>query len=232
MGYKRKRFSGPLQASASGNFVGKRGFKRRKVARIPRPIGGLYMRNRYGQQNDMNSHFCTLTDSPETLGIVSLTNRFGMVVPSMLQACPSWPYWSGLYQRYKIEWVKIQFNVQANGIVCHSAVSLDSTTLHTDLDQILKQPSVRTHQVHDNAPVPASRTLKLMGAQAWKDYLECDSANSDIGTYNANGQTQTGGSHLFGIHYSIQASGAGHAIPTIKFGVRFRGLRDTVNMTH
>lgn len=233
MGYGNKRkfaLTGPLQPSVSGNFVGKKGFKRRKVYR-PRPSAGLYMKNRYGQQNDMNSHFCTLTDSPEQIGIASMTTRFGMVVPSMLQACPSWAYWSGLYHRYKIEWVKIQFNCQANTIVLHSCVSMDSTTLHTDLDDVLKQPSVRTHQVHDNSPIPASRTLKLFGAQAWKDYLDCDSANADIGTYTANGQTQTGGTHKFGIHYAMQSSGGGHAFPTIKFGVRFRGLRDTVNMS-
>lgn len=212
----------------TGAGVGPTKYKKARRKTYPRK-GTIYRGLAYNKANDMNTHFQVLTDAPETLSITSGTDKFGCVVPSMLPQCPGFPYWKGLFERYKIVWVKVQFRTSINGIIMMSHCSLDSTTLDTDLDNIMKSPSLRQHDLTEVAKHSAQRTLKLSGAQDWKDFLDCDTTNADLGTYS--NQVTTGGTHKFKIGYGARAYGNAQIMPVVSFGVLFRGLRDDVTIS-
>jgi hypothetical protein len=208
--------------------------KKRNMRRgPPRVSGSIYsgISARYARANDMNSHFQTLKYAPPEFTFGTGTTKFHMVCPSQLQQCPGWSYWSGLFERYLIKWVKVEWKTSSNLVRGYSHASLDDTTLDTSLANIIKSPSVREHDFSDNARHTPQRTLKLSGAQAFKDFLQVSDANTDLGTYDGNTQVQTGGTHKFKIGLGVDGYGSGYIYPSITFGVIFRGLKDNVNIS-
>jgi hypothetical protein len=208
--------------------------KKRNMRRgPPRVSGSIYsgIQSRYARANDMNTHFQTLKYAPPKFDSTTGTTVFHMVCPSQVQQCPAWSYWSGLFERYVIKWVRVEWKTSSNLIRGYSHASLDDTTLDTSLANIIKSPSVREHDFSDNAKHTPQRTLKLSGAQAFKDFLQVSDVNTDLGTYDPSTQVQTGGTHKFKIGLGVDGYGNSSVYPSITFGVLFRGLKDDVTIS-
>jgi len=207
-GYKRK----------SNAPVNKFGFRNKIRRKSNRGFGGGPRRSMYNKHNDLDTKFCVLKLHEQFTTAVT-GEKLGLVKIGQLQACPAWTYYSNLFNRYKVQWMRFKLHSPTDVAVMYTYVSMDDVDAPSSRDHILRSQSARVHDVCQNRYAPG-RTLKLRYAEAFNDFLDVDMANADIGNVD------TAGSKKCKIGYSITGQYQRELQLSIEFGVTFRGLKD------
>jgi hypothetical protein len=220
-------FIGPIRES---------GFRKRARKYIARPRHSLY-----NKSNDLDTKFCVLKKhiNFNTLGSASEPGDTYLTIScAELGTAPQWAYFSNLFNRYKLEWIKVTIH-QGHEMMCmYSFASLDSVTAPSSTDETLKHQNVRVHDTTQDRYAP-SRTLDLKRSQAFSDYLNTSDIGTDLGTVsgvqgsgNAGNQfAVVAGSKKAMIGIATKGSQTRDCQATLQFGVRFRGLNDAATVS-
>ena len=113
-------------------------------------------------------------------------------------------------------------------LVAYSMATLDSNLKQGSLSDILRNSTCRKHDF-TQAKYPPSRTLRLVGSQAFKDFLPVSSIQTDLGDAAAGDATDPisyVGTKQASIAYEIKSDAQRKVFISIEFGVVFRGLSD------
>jgi hypothetical protein len=203
---------------------------------VQRPRASLY-----NKANDLDTKFCVLKKhlNFNTLGSASEPGDTYLTIScAELSTAPQWAYFSNLFNRYKLEWIKVTIH-QAHDMACmYSFASLDSVAAPTSTDEVLKHQNVRVHDTTQDRYAP-SRTLDLKKSQAFGDYLECADVEAQLGTVSGvQGSSNAGnlfavvaGTKKAMIGISTKGSVTRDAQMTVQFGIRFRGLNDAATVS-
>jgi hypothetical protein len=216
-------YQGPLKRKRQYNYGGLTGKNTKYAKKNPR-------HNLYNKNNDLDSKFCVLKKHAD-LFTDSTGDAFVSISCAELGTCPQWTYYSGLFNRYKLEWIKMTIHQANDMMVIYSYASLDNVAAPTTMDEVLKHANTRVHDTTQDRYAPG-RTLKLKGSQAFSDYLETKDIGTDLGSVSgirgssSNAWSVTAGTKQAGIGFVCKGVASRQVQITIEFGVRFRGLND------
>lgn len=216
-----QRFIGPLQATASGNFRGKKGFRKRRRTRF-----------RYqpsmAARNDADHKWINCRDIKQ-VAINTNTAYMGKIGLQDLQDAPAFKRYSTLYGKCRVKKIKIEFcDGHSFTHQVLTAVSSMDADVPPSLDYLLRQSTLAVHNISEMRPagIPAQRTFNLWAAN--KDFMDwTDTTSSALdATY---GTGSTAGTTMATIKYGFtpQQSGATVRVDfTISYLVEFCNLQD------
>jgi hypothetical protein len=189
----------------------------------------------YNRNNDLDQKFCVVKRHAEAF-VPASGDSFMSISCAELSTSPSWTYYSGLFNRYKLEWIKVTIHQSADMMVIYSFASVDSTDAPTTIAEVLKHANARKHDTCQDRYSP-SRTLEVKKSQAFADYLDCNDIGADLGSVTGtrgSGSTPfsiTGGNKKCMIGLATKGVGSRTINLTIEFGIRFIGMNDAANVT-
>jgi len=209
-------FIGPMQQGRKRPYVTKQGFRSKLYKRsryVPKA-----RRSMFNKSNDMDTKFCVLKLHQQITTEVT-GEKLGCIKIGQLQSAPAWAYYSNLFNKYKVEWMRFKLHSPTDIAVMYTYVSMDDVDVPSSRDFILRSQSARVHDVCQTRLAPG-RTVKLGRAEAFNDFLDVDNASNDIG------DVDTAGTKKCKIGYSITGQYQRELQVSIEFGVKFRGLND------
>lgn len=170
-----QRFIGPLQATASGSFYGKKGFRKRarKYTTRPRMVASA-------ARNDADKKWVAIKDI-KSVALTGSSHILGSCGLHDLQDAPAFKRYSTLYGKVRVKKIKITFNEGIHSHQVITAVSSMDNDQPAGMDYLLRQSTLATHNLGQSAGrmYPAQRTFNLWEAN--RDFMDwCDTSSSHL----------------------------------------------------
>lgn len=222
-------FIGPIQAAKSGDFYGRKGFRKRAKAHIAKKKQRVH-RTLKLRQNDMNTHFEVLKKL-FTIDVAGGTDKFFRFGAQNIKGTPAWNYWANLFDSFKLHWIRVKCHMPGGAFLC-SFTDVDELTLPNDMEIILRNPAARIHDTTTDRHL-RQRYLPLTGVTAFKDFNKMDTSSvtqlvgNDI---NPNAPVPTSG-YTAGLGKAMICFGCRNDQDlqihcAVEFGVTYMGLAD------
>jgi hypothetical protein len=189
----------------------------------------------YNQSNDLQSKFCVLKKHSEMFIPANGDILFSVSVAE-LSTCPQWAYFSGLFNKYKLEFIKVTIHQSGNMKVLYSYATLDTNDDPASINECLKHQNSRKHDAAQDNHAPG-RTMMFGRAQDYTDYLDSPDIGAELGVVagvrgsGSSAFARTNGSKVGSMGFASKGVGSEAISMTIEFGVRFRGLRENIQIT-
>lgn len=225
---------GPMQAAVTGDFYGRKGFRKRARASIAkkRRFIGPIQQKMVRKSNDMNTHFEVLKNLV-TVNVAGGNDRFFRFGPHNVTGCPSWNYWTNLFDTFKIHWIRVKFHMPGGAFLC-SFTDTDNIDLPNDIDIILRNAGARVHDTTTDKHM-RQRYMSFAGMTALEDFIKHD--NDTIGSVlgnnldPSNAPPQNDGRLAKAMICCGCRNDADLQIHcALEFGVTFRGLSDHASL--
>lgn len=217
----KRGYNQAFQVAAGGaprRFKARKGSKRKNVYPMYRPI------NRYNPRFQHNDRKIVSLKLLRQHNLVAGTDFFSVIKTEDVLDCEGWNRYAGLYDRFRLVSMKIQFHPSDHVTTALTYVQQDDSTLMNVKTAFMKQMSLYTHNLKSQERT-CQRTLRLGAIPTHREFIKTDAAVANLENTTVYDSSIK---YMFLAAHGIAGADANPKVDCIvTFVVEFAGFTDT-----